>query len=444
MNLILFLLFQLIYSQSKSEKYIKEFSYSYLSTQFLEQYTKNIAVLKAKNNNMTKCFAIKNINKNDTIFEYRNEEIISTQNIDIENKENMALIINKYVNDSFLQDRLLLSSLIYFIMKNPYNIQYINRKLRLFILNLPFEEVNPIEYLNDKNFINEKILKKDWLIYDIKSEKELVNPIINDIFNINITNQTDENYILFFKIYYYIKINSFNLNGKAAILPFMDTCNIVPYYLIKKKLNYDSIYIEEIDNKIFVKSKIDILQSDQFVFSFDIPLTNDYLLLKQGKSIYNNMNDKIIINKKFEIDNHLNNSIIKFNNINYQKFEIDEKSKTFIFSYELYPNKISESIYNFGTIYFNENIQKTFFFLIKMCYDELKEIYRIINNRYKLNFKDYLIKIQEEKNISETNAAINEFNLAKIFILEKNINLAYKKLLFLNFKEIQDIKLDYI
>ena len=347
-------------------------------------------------------------------------------------------------NDSFLQDRLLLSSLIYFIMKNPYNIQYINRKLRLFILNLPFEEVNPIEYLNDKNFINEKILKKDWLIYDIKSEKELVNPIINDIFNINITNQTDENYILFFKIYYYIKINSFNLNGKAAILPFMDTCNIVPYYLIKKKLNYDSIYIEEIDNKIFVKSKIDILQSDQFVFSFDIPLTNDYLLLKQGKSIYNNMNDKIIINKKFEIDNHLNNSIIKFNNINYRKFEIDEKSKTFIFSYELYPNKISESIYNFGTIYFNENIQKTFFFLIKMCYDELKEIYRIINNRYKLNFKDYLIKIQEEKNNSETNAAINEFNLAKIFILEKNINLAYKKLLFLNFKEIQDIKLDYI
>ena len=329
-------------------------------------------------------------------------------------------------------------------MKNPYNIPYINRKLRLFILNLPFEEVNPIEYLNDKNFINEKILKKGWLKYDIKSEKELVNPIINDIFNINITDQTDENYILFLKIYYYIKIHSFNLNEKAVILPFMDTCDIVPYYLKNENLKYDSIYIKEMNNKIFVKSKIDILQSDQFVFSFDIPLTNDYLLLKQGKSIYNNMNDKIIINKIFEIDNHLNNSRTKFKNINNPKIEIDEKSKKFLFSYELYPNKISESIYNFGRIYFNENIKKTLYFLVKICNVELKEIYRIINNRYKLSFKDFLINIQEEKNISETNEAINEFNLAKIFILEKNVNLAYKKLVFFNFKEIQDIKSNYI
>ena len=287
MNLILFVLFHLVLSHNNTEKYIKEYSYSYLTTQFISQYTKNIAVLKGKDNNITKCFAKQNIYKNDIIFEYGEHEVISCQNIDIQNKENMSLIINKFVNDTYIGDKLLLSCLIYYIIKNPYNIPYVNRRLRLFILNLPIEELNPIEFLNDKNYIEKYLLNKDSLLINVESEKELINKIINEIFDININNQTDENYILFAKIYYFIKIHCFNINGKAVILPFMDTCDIVPYYLKKEKLKYDSIYIEQENNNIVVKSKNDILQSDQFVFSFKIPLTNDYLLLKEGKSVYN-------------------------------------------------------------------------------------------------------------------------------------------------------------
>ena len=49
--------------------------------------------------------------------------------------------------------------------------------------------------------------------------------------NIDINNKTDEKYILFGKIYYFVKLNSFNVNENAVILPFFDSCDIVPYYL---------------------------------------------------------------------------------------------------------------------------------------------------------------------------------------------------------------------
>ena len=336
-------------------------------------------------------------------------------------------------------------------MTNPYNISDIDSKLRLFILYLPVEEINPIELLVNKSNIEENLIKKEWLEFKNDDEVDIINKIIEEGLDIDSNNKTDENYILFGQIYYFVKITSFNLNGNAIVLPFLDSCGIIPYYLHKEINTYDSIFLEENENKIIVKSKLDILQSEQFVFSFDIPLTNDYLLLTQGKVILNNINDRYIIKKSFsfENDSQLGSFLLKMNlrKEDFEKIKLQRKSNTRFasFNFELFPNKINEYILRFSDIYYNNNMSKKFFLIIKMCYDELKDILKIIKDKFNSNtFEDYLLKIQNQKEISESNNAIMNFNLAKIGILQKNVNLAFQKLVKFNIKEINDLKLNYL
>ena len=299
---LLSLLYYLISSQNTNRSYVKQYSYSFLSTEFLKLFPLSIVVLKGKTN-ITKCFAAKDIKINETIFEFQKKEIISNINIIHPNLEKITSIIKKYVNDTYLQNKFLLSFFIYHVMTNPYNISDIDSKLRLFILYLPVEEINPIEFLVDRKNIEDNLINKEWLEFKNDDEVDILNKIVKEGLDIDTNNKTEENYILFGQIYYFVKITSFNLNGNAIILPFLDSCGIIPYYLHKEINTYDSIFLEENENKIIVKSKLDILQSEQFVFSFDVPLTNDYLLLTQGKVILNNINDRYIIKKSFSFEN---------------------------------------------------------------------------------------------------------------------------------------------
>jgi hypothetical protein len=230
-------------------------------------FSKNIEVSRGKTN-LTKCFAIKDIKINDTIFEYEKKDVISNMSIVLPNIKEITTIIKKYVENTYLQNKFLLSFFIFHVMTNPYNIPEMNNKLRLFILNLPIDQVNPIELFLDKERIEKYLVKKEWLNYENGYEFNLINEIVKSYLNIDTNNKTDENYILFGKIYYYVKENSFYLNGNAVILPFLDSCNIVPNFLHKENLNVDSIFIEEEENKIVVKSNLDYSTSNQFIFSF--------------------------------------------------------------------------------------------------------------------------------------------------------------------------------
>ena len=325
-----------------------------------------------------------------------------------------------------------------------------DRKLRLFILNLPIEEINPIEFLVDKNNIEKYLIKKEWLKIKNNEEIEIINKIIKESMDIDINNKTDEDYILFGKIYYFIKTYSFNVNEKAIILPFMDSCEIIPFYLHRYNMkNNDNIFIEIINNKIIVKSELNISQSDQFIYSYGHPLTNDYLLLNQGKVIFNNINDKYIINKNFAFENN-NQFASIITQTNMKKEDILKiraytyKNKRFAnISFELIPNKIDDLIYNIGKIYYNKSVIKSFIMILRICYDELKDIFKTIKEKYK-SYEDYLLKIQNEKEISEINNAIMKFNLAKKNILEKNVNLVFKEIVKLKMNEIYDIKSNYI
>ena len=293
--LLSFLLFYLIYTQNNTQNdtqnstFSKKYAYSYVSTELLEMFTSNIVGMKGKTN-ITKCFAQKDIKSNETIFEYEKNIIISNTNMDLPNKDKIESIINKYVNDIYLKNKILLSFFIYHVMTSPGNNSELEQKFRLFLLYLPVEDINPIKLYLDEYNLEEYLINKEWLDYQKDEEIELINNIINNTLDIDINN-TDEYYILFMKIYYHVKTSSFNINGNAIILPFLDTCNIIPYYL-NREVKINQIFLEEKENKIIVKSKLDLNPSDQFVFSFDIPLTNDYLLLNKGKVIFNNINDR--------------------------------------------------------------------------------------------------------------------------------------------------------
>ena len=447
---LFFVLFYFICANDSNHTYDKKYSYEFLSTQFLKMFSENIAVSRGKTN-LTKCFAIRDIKINDTILKYEKKDVISNMNIIHPNITEITKIIKKYVNDIYLQNEFLLSFFIFHVMTNPYNIPELDNKLRLFILNLPIDQVNPIELFIDEYIIEKYLIKEEWLNYEENKEIDLINNIMKSGLNIDINNKTDEKYILFGKIYYFVKLNSFDVNGNAVILPFLDSCNIVPYFLHKENLNTDSIYVIEEENKILVKSELDIAQSEQFIFSFNENLANDYLLLKKGKVVFNNLNDVYTINKTFSFENYsqfgriLLKMKLKPNYLRQLKFKRQENNNIKAhFNLQLYNNKIDEFTDNFSNAYFNNDLVKKFIFIMRICFDEMNEILKIIKKRFKSkSFEKYLLKVQKEKEISENKNAIMNFNLAKIGILRKNVDLSFEKLVNLYLNEINAFKINY-
>ena len=455
MKLILIcLLFNLLYSQNQTNKDENEiYTYPYLATQFFFEYTENIVLFQGKTDKI-KCYATKDIKVNDTLFTYDENEIISNINIILPDLEKITSIIKSTVKDIYIQNKFLLSIFIYHVLTNPKNkIPEYNEKLRLFILYFPLDEIYPIELLVDRKNIEEYLINKEWLEYINKNNEEinLISIIAEKCLDININNKKDGNYILFGKIYYFVKLNSFNVDGNAVILPFFDRCNVNPYYLNKNNLNYDSIFLENNKGKIIVKSKINIMQSDQFIFAYKYSLSNDHLLLSQGKVVFNNINDKYIIKKNFSFNN--NNELA--NLLMNSKLNNDEIKNLKIFNYlnkryanltfEIIPNKINDFIKKISLAYFNNNILKSFTMIVKICLDELRNINNIIKDKFKSeNFEDYLLKIQKEEKINVINSIIMKYNLAKINILKKNVRSATEEIIELNMNEIENLKQNYL
>ena len=405
--ILIFLLFHLLYAQNQTKEN-EIYTYSYLATQFFFQYTENIVLFQGKTEK-TKCYATKDIKVNDTLFTYDENEIISNVNIILPDLEKITSIIKFAIKDKYIQNKFLLSIFIYHVLTNPKEkIQEYNEKLRLFILYFPLYEIYPIELIIERSNVEKYLIKKEWLEYKNNEEINLINIIAEKCLDININNKKDENYILFGKIYYFIKLYSFNVDGNAVILPFFDRCN-------------------------------------------GYPLSNDQLLLTQGNVVFNNINDKYIINKNFSFENNkqLGSLILKSNLNNYEIknlkiFSYLDKRYANI-TFELIPNKINGFIRKISLAYFNNNILKSFTMIAKICFDELKQISKFIKDKFKSdNFEDYLLKIQNEEKINVINSIIMKFNLVKINILEKNVKLATEKIIELNINEIANLKQNYI
>ena len=427
----------------------KDFDYIDYASSHIHDYTKRISAVKGKTNR-TKCFAKVDIKTNDTLFKYDKKDVLSSETCFYPEKMEALKNISTYTNDTYEKNKMLLAFCIYHVLIDPEFVIQISEEDKFKIQSLPLKEVEHSELLFDYPDINEFLLA--GTTYYVEEPDRIENIIAK---NLQILDRYNKNFKLYTNIYYYVTTHSFNINGEAVILPFMEVCDMVPYYLTKPDLNYsNSTFVEEEGNKILVKSSRNFRQSEQFLFSFNVSLDNDALMLKHGIYVHDNLHDYYLINKKFSYDNNYFNDMLyntlKKRNLHPNIFNYHRENLGVDgwYQFKLRGNKIDDLLYRFSIIYFHwwamqHNDQSIVYrtiakramtFIMRMCYDEIEKI----KGRMDCDFDDYLLRTQMDDSLSEINKKLRNFTMEKVHLINKNVNWLLEDLVLINYNEIRD------
>ena len=427
----------------------KDFDYIDYASSHIHDYTKRISAVKGKTNR-TKCFAKVDIKTNDTLFKYDKKDVLSSETCFYPEKMEALKNISTYTNDTYEKNKMLLAFCIYHVLIDPEFVIQISEEDKFKIQSLPLKEVEHSELLFDYPDINEFLLA--GTTYYVEEPDRIENIIAK---NLQILDRYNKNFKLYTNIYYYVTTHSFNINGEAVILPFMEVCDMVPYYLTKPDLNYsNSTFVEEEGNKILVKSSRNFRQSEQFLFSFNVSLDNDALMLKHGIYVHDNLHDYYLINKKFSYDNNYFNDMLyntlKKRNLHPNIFNYHRENLGVDgwYQFKLRGNKIDDLLYRFSIIYFHwwamqhndQNIvyrtiaKRAMTFIMRMCYDEIEKI----KGRMDCDFEDYLLRTQMDDSLSEINKKLRNFTMEKVHLINKNVNWLLEDLVLINYNEIRD------
>ena len=427
----------------------KDFDYIDYASSHIHDYTKRISAVKGKTNR-TKCFAKVDIKTNDTLFKYDKKDVLSSETCFYPEKMEALKNISTYTNDTYEKNKMLLAFCIYHVLIDPEFVIQISEEDKFKIQSLPLKEVEHSELLFDYPDINEFLLA--GTTYYVEEPDRIENIIAK---NLQILDRYNKNFKLYTNIYYYVTTHSFNINGEAVILPFMEVCDMVPYYLTKPDLNYsNSTFVEEEGNKILVKSSRNFRQSEQFLFSFNVSLDNDALMLKHGIYVHDNLHDYYLINKKFSYDNNYFNDML-YNTLkkrglhpNIFNYHRENLGVDGWYQFKLRGNKIDDLLYRFSIIYFHwwamqhndQNIvyrtiaKRAMNFIMRMCYDEIEKI----KGRMDCDFDDYLLRTQMDDSLSEINKKLRNFTMEKVHLINKNVNWLLEDLVLINYNEIRD------
>ena len=443
----IFLLFSLFILISSSLP--KDFDYIDYASSHIHDYTKRISAVKGKTNR-TKCFAKVDIKTNDTLFKYDKKDVLSSETCFYPEKMEALKNISTYTNDTYEKNKMLLAFCIYHVLIDPEFVIQISEEDKFKIQSLPLKEVEHSELLFDYPDINEFLLA--GTTYYVEEPDRIENIIAK---NLQILDRYNKNFKLYTNIYYYVTTHSFNINGEAVMLPFMEVCDMVPYYLTKPDLNYsNSTFVEEEGNKILVKSSRNFRQSEQILFSFNVSLDNDALMLKHGIYVHDNLHDYYLINKKFSYDNNYFNDMLyntlKKRNLHPNIFNYHRENLGVDgwYQFKLRGNKIDDLLYRFSIIYFHwwamqhndQNIvyrtiaKRAMTFIMRMCYDEIEKI----KGRMDCDFDDYLLRTQMDDSLSEINKKLRNFTREKVHLINKNVNWLLEDLVLINYNEIRD------
>ena len=427
----------------------KDFDYIDYASSHIHDYTKRISAVKGKTNR-TKCFAKVDIKTNDTLFKYDKKDVLSSETCFYPEKMEALKNISTYTNDTYEKNKMLLAFCIYHVLIDPEFVIQISEEDKFKIQSLPLKEVEHSELLFDYPDINEFLLA--GTTYYVEEPDRIENIIAK---NLQILDRYNKNFKLYTNIYYYVTTHSFNINGEAVILPFMEVCDMVPYYLTKPDLNYsNSTFVEEEGNKILIKSSRNFRQSEQFLFSFNVSLDNDALMLKHGIYVHDNLHDYYLINKKFSYDNNYFNDMLyntlKKRNLHPNIFNYHRENLGVDgwYQFKLRGNKIDDLLYRFSIIYFHwwamqhndQNIvyrtiaKRAMTFIMRMCYDEIEKI----KGRMDCDFDDYLLRTQMDDSLSEINKKLRNFTMEKVHLINKNVNWLLEDLVLINYNEIRD------
>ena len=135
------------------------------------------------------------------------------------------------------------------------------------------------------------------------------------------------------------------------------------------------------------------------------------------------------------------------------KFRSENKGRIALLKLELLPDKINDDLYKFGIIYYNwlktksnknnklNNFEKqSLMFIIRMCYDELREIANVME----VDFDEYIYRTQVDQGLSDLNKNLRNFTMEKVHFIQKNINYLYNNLAYMNYHEIMKKKEIYL
>lgn len=454
MQKICSIFFILILIQITSSIDLKNFDYIDYATNHIHDYTKRISAIKGKTNR-TKCFAKTDIKVNDTIFKYDKKDVLSSETCFHPEKMETLNNISAYTNDTYERNKMLLAFCIYHVWSDPEFVIQISEQEKFRILSLPLKEVEHSELLFDFPDLNEFLLAGTLLRID---ESDIIEKIIDrNLFR----ERYDKEFKLYSNIYYYVQAHSFNVNGEAVILPYMELCDMVPYYLTKPDENYsNSSYVELEGNKYIVKSNRNFKQSEQYLFSFNVSLDNDRLMLKHGIFVHDNIHDYMLINKKFTYDqiyfNDMLSHTLKRRGLHPSIFGYHSENLGYDgwYDFKLRGEKIDELLYRFGIIYshwwstqineknvlFKTIAKRAMTLIMRICYDTIQGI----KARMECDFDDYLLRTQLDDSLTTINKKLRHFTMEKVHLINKNINLLTKDLVVLNVNEIKEFKDRYV
>jgi hypothetical protein len=323
------------------------------------------------------------------------------------------------------------------------------------MLSLPIETMKFAQGLFDFPDLTEYLMA--GTSYD-NEEADIIVKILDR--NLDVLIRAQYEFQLFSKIYHYVDSRSFFVNQEAVILPYMDICNIIPNYLTKPDNNYtNSSYVVEEGNKFIVKSTRNFVQSEQYLFSYNVSLDNDKLILKQGVFVHDNIHSTHTIDKRFEFENgkdsdEIYNALVKYGiNPESLNFIKEEEGREMWLRFKLRDDRIDILLFSFGIVYYDwrkkyDTVKNNEFkyitkqalqLILRIIYDEKNRI----NNFMEAEIDEYMLRTEQDRNLTEVNKNLRNFNMEKIHLLNKNINYVYKDLVPIYYKEIMKRKEKY-
>jgi hypothetical protein len=425
----------------------------------LPKYSKNkILVLKGKKNH-TKCISARYLNENETIFIYKNSEVLTSESCFYPNKTGLIYNISYYTNrrnDTIKKSRYILTFCIYYLLtKNKLNKD--NFPMKKLVELLPIEDNKYNEAFLEDNILNELLLTGNTFKH--QELEDLIN--IGETMFFDVFNFSKPNFKLYTHIYYYVLQHTFYIKEQSVLFPYLDVCNIYPLYLTIQNKNFTNSTILYYDGEKFLfKVTREFRINEQYLFGYpNQTYSNDELMEKNGKFIKNNKYDIYLVQHifKFEQNSQINEFLKYLNQTNFNlkllKYVVDRK-KLFL-TFPLNTNELNTYVMRFSFIYFNwrrkqitknnENknikyiVKQTFLFYWKLIRNEFKRLFIFMKGN---NIRNYLKDYNNESN--EKMKYLKEFTLERINNLYKNFDFIYPQFLRNSWKRLENTKNRYI
>ena len=424
-------------------------NYKEISIEKLSNFSQNILAVKGKTNK-TKCLTKETVSKDDTLFSYDKSDVLSSENCYHPQRDAIFKNISSYSSDPYFRGKFMLTFCLFYVLHNPPFDLKISAKQRQLIEALPVKEWNS-ERLFSYGELNEFLLTGTTFRV---TEADFVERIFDRVFS-GFT-QKNPKETLFSKIYYYIRTHSYNMSGNAVILPYVDVCNIVPYYVnktINGKLFYgNDSYIEENEGKFYIKASRGFMQDEQFVLSYDdIKLDNDNLMLKHGLFAKNNLYDMYKFNKIIHFENNKQaQEILRLFNkhkINTKELGLvlENDNTTMHMSLNFTANKPGVMTYKTALIYFDwykeHHSPKGRHFKYRLSYltfllRSILDCINLIISKMDTDYRDYILDYQENHQLTQNMKTLKGFTMEKMHLLFKNADEIFGGLVEENHREI--------